>query len=119
MADQNVHARVVLGLRAAGYTVEFIQETMPGKRDEELLGRSDIGQHIFITGDKGFGDWVFNKGFSRPLAILLTRLPHPEWAETVQRLVALLERGTLPGQMVTITKQGDRIKPFPIGAHHA
>lgn len=119
LADQNVHARVVARLRQAGYAVEFIQETMPGRLDEAILARSDIGMLIFITGDKGFGDWTFNKGLPRPNAILLSRLPHPEWALTADRLIACLERGVAPGQMITITKSGDRTKPFPPGASNA
>ncbi|WP_375288907.1 DUF5615 family PIN-like protein [Sphingomonas sp.] len=118
IADQNVHRRVVKRLREAGYEVEHIQETMPGRSDEDLLRRADIGEAIFITGDKGFGDWTFNKGLPRPRAILLSRLPQPEWATTADRLIACLERGIAPGQMVTITKSGERIKPFPPGANN-
>jgi hypothetical protein len=116
LADQNVHRRVVLSLRDAGYDVEFIQETMPGRPDQEILARPDIGAMIFITGDKGFGRWLFEQGLTRPLAVLFSRLPHGDWAGTSERLLALLERGVMPGQMVTITKDGERAKPFPIGA---
>lgn len=116
IADQNVHRRVVMRLREKGYRVEFIQETMPGRSDEALLSRTDIGEAIFITGDKGFGDWTFNKGLPRPLAIILSRLPHPEWATTAERLLALLEQGIPPHQLITITNQGERTKPFPRGA---
>lgn len=116
LADQNVHRRVVECLRQAGFDVEFILETMPGRPDEEILARPDIGSLIFITGDKGFGDWLFNKRLPQPLALLLSRLPQPEWQRTSDRLIAILERGVLPGQMVTITKDGERAKPFPVGA---
>lgn len=118
LADQNVHRRVVVRLREAGYAVEYIEETMPGRLDPDILARADIGELIFITGDKGFGDWTFNKGLPRPFAILLSRLPHPDWAETADRLIAILERGVASGQMITITKSADRAKPFPLGAHH-
>ncbi|WP_353204680.1 DUF5615 family PIN-like protein [Sphingomonas sp.] len=116
LADQNVHRRVVLQLREAGYDVEFILETMPGRFDPEILARPDIGSLIFITGDKGFGNWIFNLGLPPPLAILFSRLPHSEWAVTVDRVIAVLERGTMAGQMITITQDGERTKPLPIGA---
>ena len=119
IADQNVHRRVVLRLREAGHDVEFIQESMPGRSDEKLLHRGDITDAIFITGDKGFGDWTFNKGWPRPHAIILSRLPHPEWAATADRLLACLERGVPAGQMITITRSGERAKPFPLGANDA
>jgi hypothetical protein len=116
LADQNVHRRVVVRLREAGFAVEYILETMPGRLDQDILARPDIGEVIFITGDKGFGDWTFNKRLPRPLAILLSRLPHPDWAETADRLMAILERGIAPGQIITITKSADRAKAFPPGA---
>lgn len=118
MADQNVHARVVARLREAGFDVEFLLETMPGRLDPDILARPDIGEFIFVAGDKGYGDWIFNKGLGQPHAILLSRLPHPEWAETADRLTACLERGVAPGQMTTITERGERLKPFPPGASH-
>ena len=119
LADQNVHRRVVDKLREAGLDVEFILETMPGRLDEEILARPDIADLIMITGDKGFGDWLFNKRLSPPRTLLLSRLPHPEWQATADRLVALLEQGVPAGQMITITKDGERSKPLPIGAHNA
>ena len=116
LVDQNVHKRVVERLRFAGFDVEFILETMPGRLDDEILARSDIGELVFITGDKGFGDWLFNKRLPQPRALLLSRLPHAEWLATAERLIAVLERGAEPGQMITITKDGERVKPFPTGA---
>ncbi len=89
---------------------------MPGRLDPDILARPDIGEMIFNTGDKGFGDWTFNKGLPRRVAILLTRLPHPDWAETADRLMAILERGVAPGQIITIIKSADRAKAFPPGA---
>jgi predicted nuclease of predicted toxin-antitoxin system len=116
LADQNVHRRVVLRLREAGYDVEFVQETMPGRLDEQILARPDISGLIFITGDKGFGRWIFDLGLPRPMAILYSRLSQPDWAATADRLLLILEQGVAPGQMITITKDGERRKPFPLGA---
>lgn len=111
-----MHSRVVLSLRSAGYDVESILETMPGKLDEEILARRDIGDLVFITGDKGFGRWLFQRGLPKPLTVLFSRLPHREWDVTAKRLLTILERGVPPGQMVTITKRGERTKPFSTGA---
>ena len=92
---------------------------MPGRSDRMLLHRDDIADAVFITGDKGFGDWTFNRGWPRPLAIILSRLPHTEWAATADRILACLERGVLAGHMITITRGGERSKPFPLGANDA
>ena len=113
VADQNVHRRVVLHLRDVGFEVEFLDETMPGRSDQEILSRSDIGDAIFITGDKGFGKWIFNEGLPAPHAILFSRLSHSEWRSTAERLIALLEGGSIAGQMITITNAGDRAKALP------
>ena len=113
LADQNVHRRVVVRLREAGFDVEFIEETMPGLSDQEILSRPDIGEMTFITGDKGFGNWIFKLGLPAPDAILFSRLPHGEWQSTAERLVAILERGSIAGQMITITKSGERSKALP------
>ncbi len=88
---------------------------MPRRLDPEILARPDIDQFIFVTGDKGFGDWIFNKGLPQPLVIRLSRMPQPEWTTTAERLIAILERGVEPGQMVTITKDGVRTRPFSTG----
>ena len=103
----------MLSLREAGYDVEFIQETMPGRSDQEILSRTDIGNVIFITGDKGFGSWIFNLGLPAPNALMFTRLPHFEWRLTADRLIALLEGASIAGQMITITNTGDRRKALP------
>ncbi len=100
-------------------TLSGYKKQMPGWLDAQLLQRADIADAVFVTGDKGFGDWTFNKGLPRPLAILLSRLPHAEWAFTADRLIACLERGIEPGQMIAITKGGERAKPFPPGADNA
>ncbi len=112
LADQNVHRRVVARLREGGFDVEFILETMPGCLDEEILARCDIGNLVLITGDKGFGDWIFNKGLPRPRTVLLSRLPHREWEGTAARIIALLESGVAAGQMLTIVPDGVRAKRF-------
>lgn len=119
LADQNVHRRVVVCLRDAGFDVEFILEAMPGRSDQHILARADIGEFVLITGDKGFGDWIFNKGLGRPLAIILSRLPQPEWATTARRVMDVLEGPVVPGQIITVTRDGDRIRPFPLGVRHA
>ncbi|WP_375396979.1 DUF5615 family PIN-like protein [uncultured Sphingomonas sp.] len=118
LIDQNVHRRVVLCLRKAGYDVEFILETMPGRLDQEILARTDISTLVFITGDKGFGDWVFNQGLLAPLAILLSRLPHGEWQATADRLIEVLEGGASPGQITILIKDGVRRRALPSGVNN-
>ncbi len=70
---------------------------------------------ILITHDRDFGDLLFNKGLPVPHVVLYSRLPHRLADATADRILALLEAGVAAGQMVTLTKDGDRMKPFPPG----
>lgn len=116
LADENTHRSVVDRLREAGYAVEWLYETRPGESDLEILERPDIATAILITNDRDFGDLIFNRGGPAPRTILYTRLPHRDADATANRLIALLADGVPAGQMITITKNGNRIRPFPLGA---
>ena len=116
LADENTHRVVVDRLRQAGYVVEWLYETRQGDTDLEILERPDIATAILITNDRDFGDLIFNRQSAAPKAILYTRLPHRDAHATADRLVALLVDGVPAGQMITITKNGNRIRPFPLGA---
>jgi len=105
----------VLRLREAGHEVEYVLETKPGRSDADILARPDVAELVFVTGDKGFGTWTFNLGLPRPLATMLDRCPHPDWANTADRILDILEQGVPAGQMITLTKDGVRIRPFPAG----
>ena len=118
LLDENAHIIVVERLREAGFALEWVGETTPGALDPQILARPDIGQLILITNDSDFGDLIFNHGLPTPRTILYTRLPHRAAEQTATRLIALLEAGVSAGQMITLTKNGERTKPFPAGAHH-
>jgi len=115
LADENVHALVVARLRSAGFDVEWVKHTSPGASDRQILSRPDVGDFIFITHDRDFGDLVFNKAMPTPAAILYTRVPHRQPERNADLLIALLEAGVPLGQMITITEDGSRAKPFPTG----
>jgi predicted nuclease of predicted toxin-antitoxin system len=116
LADENQHPVVVARLRAAGYNVEFIRESSPGAQDKDILARPDIGSVLLLTYDRDFGDLIFNHGLPAPAAILYTRLNRVEPDVIASRLLSLLEAGVTPGHITTITKDGERLKPFPAGA---
>lgn len=119
LADENQHPNVVARLRAEGFAVEFIQESSPGAQDEDILARPDIGALLLLTYDRDFGDLIFNHGLPSPAAILYTRLSRAEPDRIASRLLALLKAGIATGHMITITKDGERTKPFPAGASNA
>jgi predicted nuclease of predicted toxin-antitoxin system len=115
LADENQHPIVVKALRDHGYQVEWVAESSPGARDEEILSRRDIGIKILVTYDRDFGDLIFNRGYAAPAAVLYTRLNRARPGEIARRLLELLEFGVASGHMITITEEGLRQKPFPLG----
>ena len=115
LADENQHSLVVARLRAEGYDVEWIAETTPGAADADILRRPDIGSVVLLTYDRDFGDLIFNRGYPAPHAIYYTRLNRVAPEIIATRLIALLADGVMAGQMIAITKDGFRTKPFPLG----
>ncbi len=116
LADENQHPVVVVRLRSAGHAVEWIRETSRGAKDPEILARGDITTLILITDDRDFGDLIFNRGYPAPRAILYNRLNRVHPDAIADRLIAVLAGGGFEGHITTITKDGERSKPFPAGA---
>ena len=85
-------------------------------KDPEILLRDDMGSLVFVTGDRDFGDLIFNRGYPPPRAILYQRLNRLDPHAIADRLLAVLDRGGFDGHIVTLTKDGERSKPFPSGA---
>ena len=118
LADENQHPVVVTRLRGAGHDVEWIRETSRGATDEAILERVDIATLVVVTDDRDFGDLIFNQGYPAPEAILYNRLNRTHPDAIAKRLIALIERGDLKGHIITITKDGERRKPFPTGVQN-
>jgi predicted nuclease of predicted toxin-antitoxin system len=119
LADENQHPHVVAQLRANGYDVEWVRDTSPGAQDAQILLRADIETLTLITDDRDFGDLIFNKGYPAPYAILYNRLNRAHPDQVAVRLLALLKAGAMAGHIITITKDGERMKPFPFGDANA
>jgi predicted nuclease of predicted toxin-antitoxin system len=113
LADENVHPLIVRSLRALGHQLEWIKETSPGARDEDILSRKDIADLVLITLDRDFGELIFQQGFPAPRAILYSRLSRAEPQTVVDRLAALVEQGFADHHITTLTAPGERVKAFP------
>lgn len=117
LADENQHPAVVARLRAAGHIVEFVRESSPGARDEDILARRDIGSWVLVTYDSDFGELIFNRGLPSPAAILYLRLNRASPEDVAARLLEILETGVELRHITTITRESERLKPFPAGAN--
>ena len=80
-----------------------------------MLERGDIGELVLITYDRDFGDLIFNHGFPAPRAILYSRLGRADPRHGAERILRLLD-GLPEHHMITIARDGERMKPFPDGA---
>ncbi len=73
VADEGIEARLVLGLREAGFTILYIAELMPSVPDTTVLEFASIDNCILLTRDKDFGDLVFRDRMKHT-GIVLVRL---------------------------------------------
>jgi predicted nuclease of predicted toxin-antitoxin system len=113
LADENVHAGVVAGLRERGHLVEALAETAPGTPDDAILARTDIGSWVLFTYDRDFGDLIFNRGMPCPAGIVYSRLERPKPEVLLERLDSLIEAGVIVGQFIVINGDDERSRPLP------
>ncbi len=113
-----MHPVVVQRLRIAGLEVEWIAETASGLADIQILSRVDIGELIFITYDRDFGDLIFNHDFNRPSAVIYSRLGRAEPRYLADCILQLLEIEQIQGHFHVIKADGIRSTPFPNGTTH-
>ena len=73
LADENLHAAIVGGLRQAGREVRYVAETaLAGRSDREILAHAEAHQLVLISGDKDFGGLIeFGPLWGRGKVILL------------------------------------------------
>ncbi len=112
LADENVHAGVVAGLRERGHEVDSLAEIAPGTADEAILARADIGSWVLLTYDRDFGNLIFNCGMPCPAGIVYSRLDRPKPEVLLMRLDALMETGSVLGQFIVINPDDERSRPL-------
>jgi predicted nuclease of predicted toxin-antitoxin system len=114
LADENVHAGVVAGLRERGHVVEALAETAPGTADDAILARADIGSWVLLTYDRDFGDLIFNRGMPCPAGVVYSRLERPKPEVLLKRLDVLIDSGVILGQFVVIGPDDERSRALPM-----
>ncbi|MEX2156696.1 MAG: DUF5615 family PIN-like protein [Gemmatimonadales bacterium] len=116
LADENIPQPAVQALRAAGHDVQAILEVAAGAPDEHVLATARAQSRILLTFDLDMGQLVFERRLDAPSGIIVFRDIPPTLAETVQLIVALLDRQDLrfEDQFTVIT--GDRIRQRPLPA---
>ena len=115
LADENIPQPAVDALRAAGHDVHAVQEGSPGASDEEVLAAARAQSRILLTFDLDMGQLVFERRLGVPAGVILFRDVPPTLADTVQLIVALLDRPdlTFDGQFTVVTAERIRQRPLP------
>ena len=113
LADENIHADLIVWLRSAGHDVVYAAESLSGDPDEVLLEIAHREERILLTDDKDFGDLVFHRKLSSQ-GILLIRLSSPRIEDRLRRLSELWGaiEPYLEGRFVVIGDKKVRTRPI-------
>jgi predicted nuclease of predicted toxin-antitoxin system len=111
LADENILDYIIDSLRAKGYDVFSIKESVRGATDISIASLSLNPSRIILTEDKDFGEIAFSKEINLTGCILFRYVPFNE-EKITSLLLKFLENETLEsltGKFVTITPDKIRI----------
>ncbi len=83
LADENMLAVVVDGLRDGGHDVRRVVDTNPSDPDADLLNIATVDERLLITFDTDYGELVHQDGVPAPYGVLLFRI-HRDVANDVK-----------------------------------
>ena len=73
LANENMAASVVKGLRAAGHDVLSAKESIAGANDDAVLKRAISETRVLLTFDKDFGELAFRSELPASCGVILVR----------------------------------------------
>lgn len=115
LADENVTAAVILGLRQRGHDVLSVKESMRAEPDEAILARAQTEERLVVTHDKDFGELAFRFGLRSSCGIVLFRLAGANPDSDNQRVLEVLEsREDWRGQFSVVTEGRIRMRPLRV-----
>ncbi len=74
LADESLDFAVVRALRASGYEVLAVSESMSGAADDDLIALAAREHRILLTEDKDFG-WLVFASHAESAGVVLIRFP--------------------------------------------
>lgn len=114
LANENWPRPALLALRAAGFDVQSVAETMPGASDRAVLELACHQGLWIITFDRDYGELVFSQQVEPPPAIVYLRQGafDPAWpAQAVMEL--LRDPSFVTGHLVVVAGQTMRRRRLP------
>lgn len=105
LADEGLNGYLVKALREEGYELMWIKETNPGMLDEDIIDLARNKNHILITEDKDFGEWIFSHHLSG-LTIIFLRYDKPDYDLILKYLKKTLKTilSTKENEFITINR---------------
>jgi len=114
IANENIAGSVIQGLRAAGWDVLSVKESMRGAADTEILGHAESERRIVLTQDKDFGDLAFRHHLPATCGVILLRLSGQDPSRASARILeALQSLKDWYGHFSVITEERIRMRPMP------
>ena len=114
LADESCDFAVVRALRAEGFDVLAVAETMAGADDEIVIALALREGRILLAEDKDFGQLVFAAG-SQSVGVVLIRFPAGARSAVGSRIIELVRNHAdrLTGSFVVLQPERIRISGLP------
>ena len=117
LLDVNVGSTIVNALVRAGHDVVRSATIDPKAEDPDVLALAVRTERILVTYDRDFGELVFSRSKTLPPGVIYIRYEPQDVADTVARLLPLLDFALLRGHMTVIDPRRTRSTPFPTGSN--
>jgi predicted nuclease of predicted toxin-antitoxin system len=113
IADENIHRKVIAGLRAEGHDVLSVAESRSSVDDEAVLEWAREESCLLLTSDRDFGRLLIAEAGRAPAGVLYLRLPRRGVETILDRVRDLLEGDRdLSDHLVVVAPAGERWRPL-------
>ncbi len=114
LADENVASAVVAGLRASGFDVLSVKESMKSSSDAAILERAKAEDRVLVTHDKDFGELAFRARLPAQSGVVLFRLSGADPETDNRRMLSVLQsRDDWSGRFSVVTEDRIRMRLRP------
>src|SRR5438552_1598588 len=90
LADENIPASLVKGLRSAGHDVNWANDSLQGAKDSMVLDAALVEERILVTLDKEFAGSAYRQHAARLSGLVLLRLDGLKRDEFVRTALSVI-----------------------------
>lgn len=114
LANENIPAALIKGLRAAGHDVAWVSEISSGIADPQVIEWAIREERLLLTFDKDFGELAFARSLPASCGVILLRLPMDDLKRLIMMVVELItSRDDWQGQFAVVEETRVRLRPLP------